>query len=226
MNKIPFNPYDFFGYLSSGLLLIVGMELTLGFPKVLWKNLAIVDGGILLLGIYVGGQIAGMCAKALMEDIVVGRILKPPSVNLLREKIPFIGSILFPTFYKPFPDSIQKKICLRAKNQNIERAGEKLFLHVRYSPEILKNDRLMNRLEVFLNAYGFARNLSLASLAVGVGLIIRGWVEQGFDLRGYGTCAIIAGVLLFYRYLKFYRQYSFELFNVFANESQNGSQNI
>jgi hypothetical protein len=35
MNRVPFATYDFFGYLASGLLVIIGMELTLGFPRVL-----------------------------------------------------------------------------------------------------------------------------------------------------------------------------------------------
>ena len=34
MNRIPFATYDFFGYLASGLLLIIGMDLALGFPRV------------------------------------------------------------------------------------------------------------------------------------------------------------------------------------------------
>ena len=32
----------------------------------------------------------------------------------------------------------------------------------------------------------------------------------------YGIVALVAGVLLVYRYLKFFRQYSYEMFNAYA----------
>jgi hypothetical protein len=37
MEKLPFDPYDFFGYIASGLLFVVGMNLVLGYPKNLLK---------------------------------------------------------------------------------------------------------------------------------------------------------------------------------------------
>lgn len=33
MNRIPFNLYDFFGYLTSGLLFIVGMDRVIEVPN-------------------------------------------------------------------------------------------------------------------------------------------------------------------------------------------------
>ncbi len=46
MNRIPFVTYDFFGYLASGLLVVIGMELTLGFPRVLGQDLKAIDAAI------------------------------------------------------------------------------------------------------------------------------------------------------------------------------------
>ena len=41
---------------------------------------------------------------------------------------------------------------------------------------------------------------------------------EGADLEliKYGIVALVAGVLLVYRYLKFFRQYSYEMFNTYA----------
>ena len=40
MDRIPLAPYDFFGYLGSGLALLAGMQLAFGFPPVLGRNLS------------------------------------------------------------------------------------------------------------------------------------------------------------------------------------------
>src|SRR5262249_54722361 len=102
-------------------------------------------------------------------------------------------------------------------DEGIEEVGEALFLHVRYSPIVTTNDKIINRLSTFLNQYGFHRNLSFASLLVAVGLIVKiktSTVDP--ELVTYARVAIIGSVLLFYRYLKFFRQYSYELFNCYG----------
>lgn len=35
MNRIPLDPYDFFGYLASRLLIVAGMDMVLGFPSIM-----------------------------------------------------------------------------------------------------------------------------------------------------------------------------------------------
>lgn len=57
MNRVPFATCDFFGYPASGLLLLIGVELTLGFPQVLVQDLKPIDIVVLLLAIYVAGQL-------------------------------------------------------------------------------------------------------------------------------------------------------------------------
>jgi hypothetical protein len=66
MDKIPFDPYDFFGYLASGLLVLVAMQLVLGFPQVLGRELRFLDSALLLLTVYVAGQIVATPAKAIL----------------------------------------------------------------------------------------------------------------------------------------------------------------
>ena len=218
MNRIPFDPYDFFGYIASGLLVVVGMELTLGFPHVLGRDLKVADGAMLLLAVYVGGQMMATPAKALLEDGLVDKILGRPSINLFRKKKPRMRGFLFPGFYKPFPEYIRKKILSKAESEGIEGTGEALFLHVRYSPQTLKNEKLMAKLDSFINKYGFARNLAFTSLSLGVALLVRTKVLPSPDLMKYAIVALVAGALLFYRYLKFFRQYSYEIFNTYGGD--------
>ncbi len=91
MDRLPFDPYDFFGYIASGLLAVVGMELIFGFPQILDKDLKAVQVAILILGVYVAGQVIATPAKFLLEDLIVDKILKRPSINLFRSRPPRLG---------------------------------------------------------------------------------------------------------------------------------------
>jgi hypothetical protein len=216
LQQFPFDPYDFFGYLAAGFLIIIGMDLTLGFPHVVGQDLKLVDMTALLLAAYVAGQIVATPAKALLEDLVVGRILERPSVNLLRPRGHGIRQVLFPGFYKPLPEAIRSRITEKAEAENIKGRGETLFLHIRYHPQILGNEKLIAKLGSFIDKYGFARNLAFASLIVGIALVIKSRLTHSPELSRYGYTALIAGALLFYRYLKFFRQYSYEMLNTYG----------
>lgn len=218
MNKLPFDPYDFFGYLASGLLVIVGMDLVLGFPHILGRDFKVVESALLIIAIYVIGQVIATPAKALLEDGVVGKVLERPNINLFREKKPRIRSLLFPGFYLPFPEQTRMKILRKAQDEGVTGIGEDLFLHVRYSPAILQDQKLMEKLSSFLNKYGFNRNLSFSTLIVGVAILFRtsSPPHNNPELTKYAIAALFAAILLFYRYLKFFRQYSYEMFNFYA----------
>ena len=216
MERIPFDPYDFFGYLASGLLVIIGMQLAVGFPNVFGQDLKPFEMLALLFGMYIAGQLIATPAKAILEDGIVDKLLKRPSVNLFRSKRPWVRWILFPGFYKPLPKTVQDRVRDRVRSENGATSGESLFLHVRYHPEIRSNERVMARLQTFLNMYGFARNLAFTSLAAGTAIIVRSTTADDGRLASYGWTAVIVGLLLFYRYLKFFRQYSYELFNTYS----------
>jgi hypothetical protein len=138
MERIPFDPYDFFWYMASGLLILVGMQIIWGFPPVMGHDLHTFDSVLVLFAVYVAGQLVAWPAKALFQDFLVGRILGTPSVNLFKKHKPLIQGFLFPAFYRPFPDVIRKRILERSEREGVATVGETLFLHVRYSPEVLE----------------------------------------------------------------------------------------
>jgi len=218
MDRIPFDAYDFFGYLASGLLVIVGMDLVLGFPPVLGKGFGAIEGAILVMAIYVVGQVIATPAKALLEDGLIGRLLGRPSVNLFRDKKPRLIGLIFPGYFLPLPEQTRRKILQKAQTEGITGTGEDLFLAVRYNPAVLQDQKLMDKLNSFLNKYGFNRNLSFAALVVGIALLgkFRFSHQANPDLIKYAIADLIAAVLLLYRYLKFFRQYSYEMFNAYG----------
>jgi hypothetical protein len=219
VSNLPFDAYDFFGYLASGLLLLVGLERAFGFPRVLGADFKVVDSAVLLLAVYVAGQLIAGPAKTVLEDLVIGRVLGRPNVNLLHaRRRQGMWPVLFPGFYAPLPEEIRDRVLGRAKREGINGAGEALFLHVRYSAAILSDEKLMARLKGFLGQYGFARNLAFTSLLIAAVMPAKIWLAPpappGLAREALVTLGV--GILLFYRFLKFYRQHSFELFNTYA----------
>jgi len=220
MDKLPFAPYDFFGYLASGFALLAGLQLAFGFPPVLGRQLTVVESLFLLLIVYVVGHVLATPAKAFWEDFVVDRLLRRPNVNLLRDRRPPLRGFLFRGYYKPLPSSIRAAIQDRAQKEGVHGDGEDLFLHIRYSPDIRNDEKLIARLDAFRNQYGFNRNLSFTGLLIGCVLTTRAHFVHSAEMRFYGIGAAVLGVFLFYRYLKFFRQYSYELFNHYRPPQQ------
>jgi hypothetical protein len=89
-----------------------------------------------------------------------------------------------------------------------------LFLHA-YSI-VTANERAQARLDDFRNQYGFARNMSFAFLvsAIAIGAT-HFYGTHPVRLRWF-LLAAFASVSLFYRYLKFFHQFSYELFLRYA----------
>ena len=218
MDRFPFSAYDFFGYLASGLLLVAGMDLMFGFPAVIGRNFTVVESAILLLVAYVTGQMVATPAKTFLEDLLVARILRRPNINLLKKKKPCLRGLIFPGYCQPLPEQARTRVLARVESEGIKGIGEDLFLHVRYNPWVLENVKLMDRMNGFLNQYGFHRNLSFTALLLGVALLLKFKLtsEVNPELVKYAIASFGAGVLLFYRYLKFFRQYSYEMFNTYG----------
>jgi hypothetical protein len=214
--KIPFDPYDFFGYLASGLVIIIGFELTTGFPNVIGAELSTVETALLIVAVYVAGQVIATPAKAVLEDFIIDKILARPSVNLFRTKTPVVRRILFPGFLKPYPKGVRERIESVLQENDINGVGDERFLPVRYNEHVTSNDKLMAKLSSFLNKYGFARNLSFVCLLVGIVLLFKDLLNEDVRMVEYWASFLVVGILLFYRYLKFFRQYSFEMFQAYA----------
>ncbi|MGD0202110.1 MAG: hypothetical protein ABSD27_15335, partial [Bryobacteraceae bacterium] len=169
MDRLPFDPYDFFGYIPAGLLAVVGMELVFGFPQVLGKDLKAVEIALLILGVYVAGQAIATPAKFLLEDVIVDKILKRPTINLLRDKPPRLGRLIFPGFYKPLPPAARKRV----KDLAAGLKAEDLFMAVRYCSQVRSDEKLIKRLDSFRDKYGFNRNLAFTSLVFGGALLLK-----------------------------------------------------
>lgn len=215
MDKIPFSVYDFFAYLSSGVVIIAIADYVMRLGLAMREAVGPIFGVMLLVAAYVLGQIVAHLSSLCIEQTFVARFLQRPSFVLLGagpswQLLPWI----FRNYFRALPAATQDRVRQQAVRLGCSDRGESLFLHA-YAL-VTANDRAQARLDDFRNQYGFARNMSFA-LFVGSMAILLAHLTFNKDahLRWAAMCAAMA-IILLYRYLKFFRQYSYELFLRYA----------
>jgi hypothetical protein len=221
VERVPLSAYDFFGHVAPGVLLMVGLEWIIGYPRVAHQDLKPFTLAVVFLAVYVGGHIVAGPAKTVLEDVLVGRVLGRPWEHLLAEERRWYGQTIFRGYCAPLPPVIRARVKAQAVAAGVRGIGESLFLHVRYCEEVLKNDRLMAKLDTFVGLYGFCRNTAFAALVVVAGLLTKTYLGHGLpNDKTRAMLLVLAAVSLFYRYLKYLRQYCYELFNQFASSKE------
>lgn len=215
MDKIPFSVYDFFAYLSSGAVWVVTADYVLGIGLLNQKEISPVFGITLVIFAYVCGHIVAHFSSFIMEQLLVARLLKRPASILMGEAsrwwfLPW----LFPNYFRSLPGQTQRRIIEQAEARSAKSTGEALFLHA--YPLVTSSGSLQARLDDFRNQYGFARNMSFAFLVSAIAILIAHKLDYHPVRLRWALLSAFTGVTLFYRYLKFFRQYSYELFLRYA----------
>ena len=210
MDKIPFTVYDFFAYLSSGAVWVLTADYVLGLGLLNQKEVAVILGVSLVVFAYVCGHIVAHFSSFTMEQVVVGRVLKRPASILMGDKPRWpIFRLIFPNYFRPLPGQTQKRVHEQAEARGAKSTGEALFLHA-YSV-VTSNSSIQARLDDFRNQYGFARNMSFAFLVSAITIVVAHRLGYHPVRQRWAVLSALAGLTLFYRYLKFFRQYSYEL---------------
>lgn len=216
VKDLPFSTYDLLGYLASGLAVLGAIQLATGALPLFGHEHGALESTAIFLAAYVVGQVVAALSKPVLEDGIVHKFLGAPSVNLLSSCGRGLSPRLFPGYFKPLPESVRQRVIDRAAGEGSTATGEALFLHVRFRDEIRKDESLMKRLDVFLAQYGFARNMAFALLAIGLTLLVCARFIHRANLPLYAVLSLTIGAGMWFRYLKFFRQYSYELFNCYA----------
>jgi hypothetical protein len=211
MDKIPFSVYDFFAYLSSGVVWVITADYILGIGLLNKKDIPVVLGVALIIFAYVCGHIVAHFSSFTMEHILVGRLLKRPTSILMGEK-PRCRPLrwAFANYFRPLPTHTRNRVSEQAEARGAASAtGEALFMHA--YPVVTSNSVIQARLDDFRNQYGFARNMSFALMTSAITIVIAHRLAFHPVRLRWAVLSAVAGVALFYRYLKFFRQYSYEL---------------
>jgi hypothetical protein len=216
VNQLPFSVYDFFGYLASGAVLVAGITASfIGYASLQTRPNLLV-GLLLVIAAYIVGQIIANLAGDLLERRIVAHRLHRPTEILLGFYTPSgLRVKLLPGYSTPLPPQVAQRV----RNAAGDRPAEAVFFHCH---AVMKSNSVVKeRLETFLNLYGFCRNMALALLLVAACLtlgLILGSADTGPTVAPgwWLAAALLASVGMFYRYLKFYRQYALELFTSYA----------
>jgi hypothetical protein len=217
--KVPFSVYDFFGYLAAGAIVMFAWALTsTGFWILTGDIPVVVSVGLVLLGYLLGHTIAAI-SSWLFEQQVVRRVLGPSEEILMNER-QMSGSLssIFPTYGKPLPEDISNAVLAKARGEGISSGGRALFLHCLTA--VRRDSATAERLSTFLNLYGFSRNASLAC-AISCFIFLLAALKQchcccasagHHTMLQWSILACVLSAFLFFRYLKFYRHYTQEVF--------------
>jgi hypothetical protein len=215
LDKLPFGVYDFFAYLSAGAVLLLAADYVWELGLLGMKDLTPVLGIALIVLAYVTGHVIAHLSSLLFEQTVVGRILGHPAVRLLGSAPRFrVCAWLFPNYYRPLPANVQQRVRDQAHFRNCSAQDDGLFLHA--FPIVTQNEKYQTRLDTFLNLYGFARNMAFSFLVAAVSISVAHWHGHHPVRLRWAVLAGVGAVCMFYRYLKFFRQYSYELFIRYA----------
>ena len=220
--SIPFSVYDFFGYLASGFLILVAVDYSTNDGKPMADTLAVIPAAFWLTVAYIIGHIVANIASFLLEHKFLRECLRSPEETLFEPQSKSFWAKVFPIFYRPFPVETQERVMTKARKLGIEKPGRGLFFHCH---AIAKRDKTtLDRLSSFLNQYGFCRNISMTLLLVIPMLLYGGFrhvrTQGRAGLRAecllWAGMAAIASIGMFYRYLKFFRHYTMEVFQTYA----------
>lgn len=216
MPKIPFSVYDFFGYLACGFLLCVTYDVTFGGQVLLVEKLPTSFAVFWTVTAYIIGNINANLSSWILERNLVGKFLGKPEKILLSE-VPGMKwrKRLFPGYYTGINKEICSRISSKAAKLGVEGGPETLFYHVRNY--VKQDSTTWMRLEVFLERYGFCRNISFALFLSALVFVVSKILNDNCEHGKYALFAILASVGMLYRYLKFYRQYSFEMFTAYPD---------
>jgi hypothetical protein len=223
--NIPFSAYDFFGYLANGLVVICAFEYAFFGTSLTERDWKIGPTVFYIVIAYIVGHIVANVSSYFLEHKVVREWLKSPEEILFNEpKKPgekkTWREFCFPIFHRPFPAETQKRVLEMARKNGFEKPSRGLFLHAH---AVVKQDKVtLEPLTSFLNLYGFCRNVSTGLiisaiiLLIGALMDVRHWSEiDNYKLAWMGA-ALVGAVGMFYRYLKFFKHYSTEVFVSYA----------
>lgn len=238
-----FSDYDIFGYLVSGLAVLGVCDATIATHLVLDVEWTVTHVGFVIISAYVIGHIVASAATLIFDRLLVRGLIGTPSNLLMRrktgERAPerekrekwrrgwarwMLGEYL-----EPIDSSVRSRVIERAgidphAADNDAELGEKVFW--RAWPVIKRAPIPYGRMDSFLRLYGFCRHLSFVSLLAAIGFAYAIWVHPppASDTPRPDVWwifgALTISVVLFRRYLKFFRLYGVEIFSTYAESEE------
>jgi hypothetical protein len=209
----PFTDYDFWGYLSSGFVTLFALDYSLGTDLLAKPSWTFVEGVIAVSLAYVTGHLVAGISSAVFEQQVVLALGRPSEVLTGTAVAPRWARFVFPSYFAPLPPGTLSALKAKAQSAGHTDLGS-LFTEAHRKAQ--KNPKAAERLAVFLNQYGFCRNVSFALLIAAVAFALCAVHIARPNAWLWAGCSAFASVGMFLRYLKFHRLFSVEVFTSYT----------
>jgi hypothetical protein len=218
-----FNEYELFAYVFTGLAAMLVGDVALGTQWILRTQWGVPETVAVVLAAYVVGHVVAWPAAWLLERRLVRGLLGAPCKALFCEApqgvLTGVKRFLFPDYFTPLDQAMRERVAAKVHMEgHPASSGESLFW-VAFS-RARRDPLTYGRMESFLKLYGFCRNIAFvgfaaAALLVGHAIWLASHAAPAVELVDrlwWALLALIAGVVMLYRYLKFHRLYSVEVF--------------
>lgn len=218
MRGIPFSVYDFFGYLSAGVMTLAGASFAYRGVEAFSVDLNASQVVVAVIAAYLAGHVVAAVSGFLLERRLTRGLIGAPTYWLFRRD-PITGwRRLLAAYHEPLPAATAHRVLSKAEAATgTDNPGEDLFYHC--LGVVQGDEHVRDRLAVFLNLYGFARNASMAAFIgaalIGAATVLNDRVDRTVLWTG-ASVAVFVGGIMYLRYLKFYRHYSVTLFLSYA----------
>lgn len=221
----PFTNYDFYGYLSSGLILLCALDYwATGGQTIQRDQWTFLQGTVAVSLAYVTGQFVSLFSAALLETMVARWMLRPPIQVLLSSSQGRIGCtvgrLFIGRYHAPLPTAMREKIFAKAeKDTGLSRAQltqnlEEVFMPA--SVQARQFDDVRTRMDDFRNQYGFNRNMAMTGLIAALFLFERFHRNGDQTAALWMTFALVVSAGMLVRFLKFYSCYAAEILRAYA----------
>lgn len=214
--KIPFTSYDFWAYLSAGFMLLFALDQAAGTKLLTRESWTLVQSVVAMSIAYAVGQLVASASSMIFEKILVNKLLGYPNNVLFGQAKawPWVQKLL-PSYFEPLPVETQKAVLEKAGKVGVDKPGVALFwpAHAfgRATPSVAA------RMDNFLNLYGFCRNTAFVALLDAAVLYWSYLQPKGPETHLlWARLALIAGIGMTLRYLKFFRHFTLEIFTSWA----------
>lgn len=220
----PFTDYDFYGYLSCGLMLLSAIDYWYsGGQYIFHHDWTFFQGVFLVMLAYITGQIVAMPSSSILENGIARGLMRPPMQVLLAETQGsverVVGKYIVGRYYMPLPSGTRTKVLDKAvSDTGLTHAQllidpEEIF-HPAYVAARASDDA-RKRMDDFRNQYGFNRNMALSSFIASLLMfdLARGGNPNAYAFAFFG---LLLSVGMFVRFLKFYSAFSAEVVRTYA----------
>ncbi|AVS85503.1 hypothetical protein C8239_12705 [Paracidovorax avenae] len=214
--KIPFTSYDFWAYLSAGFLLLFALDSVASTRLLMRDSWTVVQGVIAMSLAYAIGQLVAGASSFLFEQLLVGKLLGWPRNVLFGQANAWRWvRWCIPSYFEPLPAATQIAALEKGGMAVVDIPGEALFWSA------FNNARgtasVLSRLNDFLNLYGFCRNIALVAFIDAV-IFYWSYLQPNGPTEHllWSRIALVVGIGMILRYLKFFRHYAVEVFTAYA----------